>query len=54
MADETTLKTLLSTRVRHVVKPWGSEERLSVMEKYALKLLHLQKGARFSLQYEMK
>ncbi len=49
-----TLKDELLHPVRKVEKPWGHEEWLSVTERYALKLLHLTKGARFSLQYHEK
>jgi mannose-6-phosphate isomerase-like protein (cupin superfamily) len=34
-----------------VVKPWGSEELLAHTEGYALKLIHIKRGSRPSLQY---
>jgi mannose-6-phosphate isomerase len=34
-----------------IVKPWGSEELLAHTDKYALKRIHVKKGARPSLQY---
>lgn len=37
-----------------VDKPWGSEEWLVVCEKYAFKVLNINKGHRCSLQYHEK
>lgn len=34
-----------------VVKPWGSEELLALTDRYALKLIRVQKGSRPSLQF---
>jgi len=34
-----------------VVKPWGSEELLASTDRYALKLIRVQKGSRPSLQF---
>ncbi len=45
------LKAEFLEPVRIVKKPWGREEWLSVTDRYVLKKLVLNKGARFSLQY---
>jgi mannose-6-phosphate isomerase len=34
-----------------VVKPWGREEWVVVTDKYAMKIIVINKGARTSLQY---
>jgi mannose-6-phosphate isomerase-like protein (cupin superfamily) len=37
-----------------VAKPWGSEELLASTDRYALKLIRVQKGSRPSLQYHRR
>jgi mannose-6-phosphate isomerase len=37
--------------VKIVPKPWGEERWLAVTDRYAAKLLFIQKGKRLSLQY---
>ena len=37
--------------VKFVEKPWGSELWIAHNEKYALKIIHVKKGSRSSLQY---
>jgi len=37
-----------------VVKPWGSEELLASTDRYALKLIRVQKGSRPSLQFHRR
>jgi mannose-6-phosphate isomerase len=36
---------------KYIQKPWGYEIWLAENEKYAGKILHINKGSRFSLQY---
>ena len=37
-----------------VVKPWGSEELLASTDRYALKLIRVEKGSRPSLQFHRR
>lgn len=37
-----------------IVKPWGSEELLASTDRYALKLIRVQKGSRPSLQFHRR
>ena len=38
-------------RVKTITKPWGREEWLVLNDKYCLKRLYINKGAKISLQY---
>ena len=40
--------------IRIVPKPWGQEQHLMITKKYALKILEIKGGHRFSLQYHRK
>jgi len=51
MADR---KRMARGPVSSVVKPWGSEELLAHTDAYALKRIHVKKGARASLQYHAR
>ena len=40
--------------ISRVVKPWGSEELLASTDRYALKLIRVEKGSRPSLQFHRR
>jgi mannose-6-phosphate isomerase len=41
-------------KIKIVPKPWGQEQYLILTKKYALKILEIKGGHRFSLQYHKK
>jgi mannose-6-phosphate isomerase-like protein (cupin superfamily) len=45
---------LVRKPLSEVIKPWGKEELLAHTDIYALKLIHVKKGFRPSLQYHQK
>ena len=42
------------TKIERVEKPWGYELIWAKTEKYAAKILHIEKGRRLSYQYHQK
>jgi mannose-6-phosphate isomerase-like protein (cupin superfamily) len=43
-----------TSKIERVEKPWGYELIWAKTEKYAAKILHLEKGKRLSYQYHQK
>lgn len=52
--EETVKIKVIKPEKEYIEKPWGSELWLVCNDKYALKIITINKGHRFSLQYHEK
>ena len=41
----------IQTPIQHIPKPWGYEIWFAIQDEYVGKILHINKGHRYSLQY---